>query len=97
MAEVLQVAKRFGKFTFSVILPTVKGKNYSRNMCILFCSQTRKHFQDVPSWCLLLDGWQAVVNENITFQLCSFVHDELPGKCAYFEIKARNVAAQTWK
>ena len=75
MAEVSPVAKRFGKFTFSVILPTVKDKNYSRNMCNLFCrpKQSRKHFQDVPSWYLLLD--LAASNENVTFQLRSFVHD----------------------
>ena len=75
MAEVPSVAKRFGTMVsspFSVILLTVKNKNYSRNMCILFCrpTQTRKHFQDVPSWYLLLD--LAALNENITFQLRSF-------------------------
>ena len=75
MAEVLPVANRSGKFTFSVILLTVKDKNYSRNMCILFCrpTQTRKHFQDVLNWYLLLD--LAALNENITFKLRSFVHD----------------------
>ena len=74
MAEVSPVAKRFGKFTFSVILVTVKDKNYSRNMCSLFCrpTQTRKCFQDVTSWYLLLD--LAALNENITFQLRSIVH-----------------------
>ena len=58
--------------TFSVILLTVKDKKYSRNVCILFCrpTQTRKHFQDVASWYLLLD--LAALNENITFQLRSF-------------------------
>ena len=72
MAEVSPVAERFGKFTFSVILLTVKDKNYSRNMCILFCrpTQTRKHFQDVPRWYPLLD--LAALNEKITFQLRSF-------------------------
>ena len=72
MAEVSTVAKRFGKFTFSVILLTVKDKNYSRNMRILFCrpTQTRKHVKDVPSWYLLLN--LAALNENITFQLRSF-------------------------
>ena len=69
MAEVSPVAKCFDKFTFLVILLTVKDKNYSGNRCILFCrpTQTRKHFQDVPSWYLLLD--LAALNENITFQL----------------------------
>ena len=49
----------------------MKDKNYSRNMCISFCrpTQTRKHFQEVPSWYLLLD--LAALNENMTFQLCS--------------------------
>ena len=75
MAEISPVAKRFGKFTFSVILLTVKDNNFSRNMSILFCrpTQTRKHFQVVPSWYLLLD--LAAFNENITFQLRSFVRD----------------------
>ena len=72
MTEVSPAAKHFGKFNFSVNLLTVKDKNYSRNMCILFCrpTQTRKHFQDVPSWYLLLH--LAALNENITFRLCSF-------------------------
>ena len=57
---------------FSMILLTVKDKNYSRNMCILFCrrTQTRKHFQDIPSWYPLL--YLAALNENITSQLRSF-------------------------
>ena len=68
MAEISPVAKRFGKW----ILITVKDKNYSRNMSILICrpTQTRKLFQDVPSWYLSLD--LAALNENITFQLLSF-------------------------
>ena len=43
----------------------MKDKNYSRNIFILFCkpTPTRKHFQDVPSWYLLLD--LAALNENI--------------------------------
>ena len=90
------------------MLLTVKDKTYSRNMCILFCrpTQTRKHFQDVPSWYFSLD--LAALNENITFQLRSFslendlkdFHIEghnLPGMYVYFEIKARHVAAQTWE
>ena len=72
MAEVSPAAKRFGKLTFFCVFLTVKDKNYSQNMCILFCrpTQTRKHFQDVLSWYLLLDP--AALNENITFQLRSF-------------------------
>ena len=72
MAKISQVSKRFGKFIFSVILLTVKDKNYSRSMCISFCrpTQIRKRFQDVPSWYLLLDP--AALNKNMTFQLRSF-------------------------
>ena len=63
MAEVSPVAKRLVSLPFSVIWLTVKDKNYSRNMCILFCrpTQTQEHFQDVPSWYLLLD--LAALNE----------------------------------
>ena len=106
MAEVSPVAKCFGKFTFFCVYADSEGQNYSQNICILFCrpTQTRKRFQDVPSWRLLLH--LAALNENITFQLRSFVHDskdfqieghKLPGICVYFEIKARHVAVQTWK
>ena len=72
MAEVRQKPSVLVSSHFSVILLTVKDKNYSQNMCTLFCSptQTRKRFQDVPSWYLLLD--LAALNENITFQLRSF-------------------------
>ena len=71
MAKVSPVAKSFGKFTFFCDFAK-KIKNYSRNMCILVCrpTQTRKHFQDVLSWYLLLD--LEALNENITFQLRSF-------------------------
>ena len=71
MAEVSPAAKRFGKFTFSCDFANSEGQNYSRNMCSLFYrpTQTRKHFQDVPSWYLLLD--LAALNDKITFQLCS--------------------------
>ena len=82
-----------------MILLTVKDKNYSRNICIIFCrpKQTRKHFQDVPSWYLLPD--LAALNENITFQLRSFSLEDdsqdfhiegqkLPGICVYSEIKS---------
>ena len=69
-----------------------------------FSTQTRKHFQAVSSWYLLL--YQAALNENIKFQLRSFsVEDDskdfhieghkLPGTCVYFEMKAPHVAAQT--
>ena len=73
MAEASLVVKRFGKFDFFCdFAQKVKDKNYSRNMCIIFCwpTQTRKHFQDVLSWYLLLDP--AALNENITFRLLSF-------------------------
>ena len=86
----------------------MKDKNYSQNMYILFSrpAQTRKNFQDVPSWYLLLH--LAALNENITFQLCPFsleddsedFHNEghkLPYLCVYFEMKASHVSAQTWK
>ena len=86
MAEVLVSS------TFSVILLTVKDNNYSRNMCILFCrpTQTRKHFQDVPSWYFLLD--LAALNENITFQLRSFprVHFHLKMTHKTFTLRAIN-------
>ena len=72
MAEVSPVAKRFGKFTFFCNFADSEGQKFSQNMCILFCrpTQTRKHFQDLPGWYLLLD--LAALNENITFQLRSF-------------------------
>ena len=76
--------------TFSVILLTLKDKSYSRNMCILFCRpiQTRKYFQVVPSWYLLLDP--AALNENITFQLRSF-HLKITHKT--FTLRAMNCQA----
>ena len=72
MAEVSQVAKRFGKFTFFCDFANSKGQKLFRSVCILLCrpTQTRKHFQGVPSLYLLLD--LAALNENITFQLRSF-------------------------
>ena len=46
----------------------MKDTNYFANMCILFCrpTQTQKHFQEVPSWYLLLD--LAALNENFDRQ-----------------------------
>ena len=79
-------------------------------MCILFCrpTQTRKHFQGVPSWYLIFLLHPAALNENIPFQLRSLsLEDEsqhfhieghkLPGICVYFEMIACHVAEQTWK
>ena len=72
MAEVSPVTKRFGKFTFLCDFANSEGQKLFSNMCILFCrpTQTRKHFQDVPSWYLLLD--LAALNENTACQLRPF-------------------------
>ena len=62
--------------------------------------------QNVLNWYLMLPP--AALNENIRFQLRSFSLEDdpqyfhikghkLPGICVYFEMKARHIAAQTWK
>ena len=71
MVEVSPVPKRFGKFNFFCDFANSEGQKLL-SMCILFCRsiQTRKHFQDVPSWYVLPN--LAALNENITFQFRSF-------------------------
>ena len=79
-------------------------------MCNLFCSptQTRKHFHDIPSSHLIFLLHPEALHEKITLQPRSFSLEDdsqhfhikghkLPGICVYFEMKARHVAAQTWK
>ena len=72
MAEVSPVAKRFGKFNFFCDFADSEGqKLFWKHVHFIFSpTQTRKHFQHVPSLYLSLDP--AALNENITFQLCSF-------------------------
>ena len=73
MAGVSPVAKRFGKFTFFCDFANDEGqKLFSKHVHFIYrpTTHTRKHFQDVPSWYLLLD--LAALNENITFQFRSF-------------------------
>ena len=72
MAEVLSVAFFIGKFNFFVSLLVVKDKNYSRNMCILFCRPTQAQgFHDVLCWHLIFLLHPTALHENITLQLRS--------------------------
>ena len=78
MAEVSPVAKRFGKFTFFCDFGNSEGqKLFSKHVHFIFTGP-HKHeniFQDVPSWYLLMLDL-AALNENITFQLRSFLEDD---------------------
>ena len=70
MVEVLSVA--FWEVQLFVSLLVVKDKNYSRNMCILFCRPTQaQRFHDVLCWHLIFLLHPTALHENITLQLRS--------------------------
>ena len=109
MAEVLPVAKRFGQFNFFCDFANSEGRKlFSKYMHYILLAHTNtKTFPRCPK--LVPLAGPADLNENITFQLRSFSVEEmtdkdflieghkLPGICVYFEMKAHDVAAQTWK
>ena len=84
MTEVLQVAFLV-RLTFSVILLAVKGENILETCVFFGPTQTRKHFQDVPSWYLILLLHPTDLHENITLQLCSFSHEDDITKLSHYE------------